>query len=473
MPTWRPDGLALVAAVSPEEQPFNLWELRVDAAGAGRQLTHTSGGATWPEIAPDGKSLVFVGYTTDGNDLFSMPYPEREAGGTELPPPVLPAVPPHEDGGSTLAAAREYSPLLTLRPTSWFPVVEGDRTQIRFGAAAGGRDVLGYHSYVASATWLASGPANTRIPGVATPDWLVSYAYDRWRLSPFLAASDTTSFFAGPATDTGAPTSVTRRERQVEAGVVTPFVHTRVSHLALAALVYAVDDYWLPEPASVLSRQRAEVQLGWETATAHTYGYSISPEAGVVSGATLELVRRGLGSSADATTVTGDARAYVRGFRAHHVVAARFAAGSSTGDATVGRTFLLGGPSPGAGVIDFGSSAISLLRGFASNSFAGSHVAVLNIEYRWPIARPQRGIGTWPLFVHTVHAAAFADAGDAWTRAFDRHAVKTSLGAELSINAIIGYYFPYTVAAGAAWGHDGSGAIATGVTAYFRLGRAF
>ena len=59
-----------------------------------------------------------------------------------------------------------------------------------------------------------------------------------------------------------------------------------------------------------------------------------------------EIVRRGLGSSADATTTTADVRAYLPGLAAHHVVAVRLGGGASIGDPTVGRTFLLGGPSP-------------------------------------------------------------------------------------------------------------------------------
>ena len=43
---------------------------------------------------------------------------------------------------------------------------------------------------------------------------------------------------------------------------------------------------------------------------------------------------------------------------------------------------------------------------------------MINADYRWPIARPQRGAGTWPLFLHTIHGAVFADAGHAWTEDF-------------------------------------------------------
>jgi outer membrane protein assembly factor BamA len=183
-------------------------------------------------------------------------------------------------------------------------------------------------------------------------------------------------------------------------------------------------------------------------------------------------VRRDLGSSADATTTTADVRGYLPGLAAHHVLALRLGGGSSTGDATVGRTFLLGGSSPG-GSIDLGSSAFALLRGFSPNTFAGSHVAIANAEYRWPLARPQRGRGTWPLFLHTVHAAVFADAGHAWTRTFQQSAIKSSAGAQLSADLVAGFFAPFTVSAGAAWGHDGSGRVADGVTAYFRVGKGF
>jgi hemolysin activation/secretion protein len=139
----------------------------------------------------------------------------------------------------------------------------------------------------------------------------------------------------------------------------------------------------------------------------------------------------------------------------------------------VGRTFLLGGDATSTGVLDFGSGAFSLLRGFPIDTFAGSRVALLNADYRWPIARPQRGLGTWPFFVHTIHAAVFADAGDAWTHAFSARAIKTSTGAEVSADVIAGYFLPLTATIGAAWGHDGSGAVAGGATVYVRVGKAF
>jgi hypothetical protein len=137
---------------------------------------------------------------------------------------------------------------------------------------------------------------------------------------------------------------------------------------------------------------------------------------------------------------------------------------------TVDAHVLLGGPSS---TIERSGATRSRCCAARANTFAGNHVALANVEYRWPITRPQRGYGTWPLFLHTIHAAVFADAGQAWTRAFERSAIKSSAGAQLSADLVAGFFAPFTVSVGAAWGHDGSASDSDRVTAYFRVGKAF
>jgi len=219
--------------------------------------------------------------------------------------------------------------------------------------------------------------------------------------------------------------------------------------------------------------RRTSGRGGVAFSNAHQFGYSISPERGIAFGATAETVRRAFGSSGDGNAVTADARFYLPSVARHHVVALRMAGGASTGDSSVQRAFHLGGAMPNASVTDFGSNAISLLRGFGADTFAGSRVAVFNAEYRWPLARPQHGVGTWPLFLHTVYAAPFVDAGHAWTRRFDTANVKASAGIELSARLVAGYHFPLVATAGVARGHDGSATVPDQWTVYLRLGRAF
>jgi hypothetical protein len=322
-----------------------------------------------------------------------------------------------------------------------------------------------------SASWLVAESEPGVTPNRAEPDWRVAYAYDRWRPTLWTAVSSTTSFFAGPASDAGTPSTGTLRERELEAGVIVPFRRVRTSQAIAVSFVRAADTFTLP--GRELERTRAAGRAAWTLNSTHTYGYSISREGGVALGVTSELVREALGASGDAATFTADARVYLTPTATHHVLALRVAGGASTGDATVGRTFLLGGAAPNPGAASFGSDAISLLRGFGADTFAGRNVLLANADYRWPLARPQRGYGTWPLFLHTVHAAVVADAGRAWNRDFRFGDMQTSLGGELSADVVAGYQFPFTLTAGAAYGHDGSGTVPGGVRAFMRIGRAF
>jgi hypothetical protein len=470
-PAWRPDGRAVVVAGAEVNTPFNLYEIEIDDADPmGRQLTNTTGGATWPDISADGTTIVFVGYTVDGSDLFSMPYPSQPSR-DDHQPAVLPAA----DNAPVLSAnpadidAQRYNPLPTLMPTSWLPVIETDGDRLRLGAGISGSDVLGYHAYSAAATWRVDAPPHDG--GDAPPlDWTLAYAYDRWVPTLFATASWETFFTALTFAEVPEPLVIPVRSRELEAGVLLPFRQVRVSHQALASLIRTDDRYELA--GRQLPLTRAAARLGWATSSAKFFGFSISPERGVTAGVTGESVLDALGSSASASTVTGDLRAYLPGAGAHHVVALRAAAGASSGDRAAQRVFLLGGASPAGGVLDFDNDAISLLRGFEPNTFAGRQIALVNAEYRWPFARPERGFKTWPVFLHSAHGAVFGDAGQVWSDEFRIADVKTSLGGELSADVVLGYSLRLTVTAGAAWGHDHQRR-SDHATAYVRVGRAF
>ncbi len=476
-PAWRPDGRALVVAAAQGAGVFNLFEVPLEKGASWRQLSFT-GGAMWPDVSPDGKTIVFSGYTPDGFDLFTLPYPEAAASSTAATAPgggadrVPRASPPVAQIASpNLPSAPGYAPWRTLLPTAWSPLVVADADQIRAGLSTGGTDVLGYHAWGLSASWLAatsgwSGPEN--LVDRRIPDWTAQYSYNRWQPSFFASASRRTSFFDVPATSTSPLLRVGVVERRYEGGVVLPIQRVLTNHAALVSMVRAVDEYTLP----ARSINRSSVRAGWMVDSEIRYGFSISPEDGVNVGVTAELTRKSLGASGNATTSIVDARAYFAGLARHHVVAVRGGFGVSNGDATAAPLFRLGGPGPEGGTLHFDSDALSLLRAFPIDSFAGSHVALVNAEYRWPLARPQRGWGTFPLFLHTVHAALGADAGHTWTGRYLSSEAKTSAGGELLFDLVAGYRYPITLAVGAAFGRDHASAT-TGSSLYLRLGGAF
>ncbi len=180
-PAWRPDGAAIVLAAAFGDGPFNLYEAPypVDSGARLRPLTRTTGGALWPDVSADGKSLVFARYATDGFDVYLMPYPRTARNAVREGPLAIDGL--TADGTSPPAAApasspsRPYRPWATLAPTSWSPAVSWDRHQVRLGASAVGADVLGYHVYSVSATWLVSAPAGAVTPGGDALDWQAVY----------------------------------------------------------------------------------------------------------------------------------------------------------------------------------------------------------------------------------------------------------------------------------------------------------
>lgn len=470
-PSWRSDGQAILAAVSPRGTPFEIVEFSL-GAGEPRRLTRSGGGATWPELSPDGRTLVFVGYTIDGFDLFSVEYspsvsPRRSQGG-DLPPPE-PSAAPATQPGPIADASRRYSPFPTLLPTAWTPLVEADDRELRLGVGTGGADALQYHAYAAWATWGVETNADFAPVTSEAPDWSVSYAYRRWQPTIFAGASNDTSY-AFDFSEAGR-TPVAIRERMLELGVLFPVQRVRLSHQSLVSVLRSSQRFVRPDGTD--TRERLAARGGWAFSSAQVFGYSISQERGAAAGVTAEAVRDAGAGSSTATAFTGDLRTYLPGLGRHHVLALRAAGGAAAGDAGVRRIFFLGGAASNGSLLDFGREAISLLRGFPSTSFAGPRVALVNADYRWPLARPQRGMGTWPLFLHSLHAAVFADAGHAWSRTFSRRDIKTSAGIELSADVVAGFALPLTVTLGVAGGRDGAGAIAPGTTWYLRVGRAF
>ena len=70
-PAWTPDG-ALLFSSDREGRGSESTE-RIPALGELWRLEGTGPDARFPEVSPDRHTLVFVGYTADGYDLFSVP----------------------------------------------------------------------------------------------------------------------------------------------------------------------------------------------------------------------------------------------------------------------------------------------------------------------------------------------------------------------------------------------------------------
>jgi len=452
-PFWL-SSTAILFASDRDGKPFSLYSIDL-SSGALRRMNGIGPSAQAPIVSPNGRTVVFVGYTADGYDLFSLPL--SSVSWSDVAPSAAPssmaARPPGPAPVTT--ADNPYHPWSTLLPRFWTPIIQSDASELSYGAEAAGGDALGRHSYDGTIGWAASR---------FRPDWSVAYAYDRWWPTLFVNVSDDTDPFR----------SGEIRTREVNAGAVFVVARVRWAQAILASLnashdAFSCEGCEAPLPSDV---KRGALRTGWILNTAKEYGYSVSRESGAMLRVTWEAAPEALGSDAGNSSATVDSRGYFHVGPRHAAVAMRAAAATAWGTEGARRLFSASGDGPAASGFDFGRDAVGLLRGFGSDSLVATHAAVVNVDYRLPLFRLQRGIGTAPLFFRTVHAALFADAGHAWDDGFRLDDVRTSLGAELSIDTVLGYWVPLTFTTGVAWRRDPVGTH-DGATVFGRIGRAF
>ena len=441
-PAWLPDGRLLFASDRGGDG-FRLYTTSVDT-GATSRLDVAGANATSPAPSPDGRTLVYVGYTPDGYDLFSVQM--TDAQWTPIAP--QPAEPTRNVSSAITSASSEtptrtYSPLRTIAPRFWTPTLESDEGEVVVGAAIGSTDALGRHVYGAEVGW----------GGRARPDWQLAYAYDRWR----------PTFFLNVADDTDPWRDDTIRTVEANAGLLFPVRRVRWSQSFLAAIHSSKETLTCPscpgaaEDTGELRSLRRALRFGWIVDDARSYGYSISREDGWTMRVTTELTRASFGADGDAEAATFDIRGYLPVMPEHGVIAARFAVAASQGDPSVRRMFSASGTDPQTLTFDFGSDAVGLVRGLDSGDLLGTRAAVVNLDYRLPFKQIERGVGTLPIFARVVHGSVFVDAGHAWTSSFSAADPTVALGAQFSLDAVVGYVLPLTFTTGFSWVSQGHG----------------
>jgi hypothetical protein len=469
-PAWMPGGDRVVFA-SDDDGLFQLHEVTL-ASGAVRQLTFLPGGATSPDVSPDGRMVAFASVGPEGYDVYTMAL----SGGSEDPPSAGGGTgdgtggstdPPATSTPDPTVAVKRYSPLPTLLPRTWTPLSGSKDGQLQLGVGVAGQDVLARHAWAASALWRLGADNGSGAPA-GRPDWTASYVYDRWRPAFIVSASDKTSLLTLPRLGR-APLPAALREQDLTAGISVPFQQIRFSQVWQGAFNAGTDT--LSSGAASERHRRPALRAAWAFNSGKQYGWSISTEDGVAAALTSEQVRSVLGADGDADAFTAEVRAYWRPGRAHAVLAARGGFGTAAGNEAVRRRFTLGGSTQASSLIDFGSDVFRLLRGFDVVA-RGRRIGVASLEWRQPLLRVERGWGVVPLLLRTVHGAVFVDAGQAWDAGFSLRDVKSSVGVEASADVVAGFVIPLTLTVGTAWTRDPT-SNRSGVAGYVRIGPSF
>ena len=446
-PAFTPDGAWLLFS-SDRGGVYNLyaWPVARCLAGADgcalRQVTNVETGAFQPAVSPDGKTIAFVTYSRDGYDLATVPFepegwldpvnePEPEPEPEKPPAPALPS--------------RPYSAWGTLGPTFWFPVLGGDAAGTVAGALTGGGDVLGRHAYALEAWW-----------GLESRELGYSAAYLggwSWPRVDLLSSRFVGSARAGRRLET--------IWTPVDAGL--DFTFTRLDWAAVLRLGWdgtyrkvlggSTGTARLPEELGRKGGFGSEVTLRASWSDAHRFVRSISPEEGRTLSVAAAVASRDLGSDYDLRSVRGSIAQYLRvPFTRHGVLALRLAGGESSGSIGTSAPFTLGGPlQPDVLSLLLGSPLVSAdeLRGYPVGWLEGTGFALANAELRFPLASPERGRSTWPIFLRRVHGAVFGDLGDAFDlrgtlpfagHRFRKDELRLGAGAELRLELALGYF---------------------------------
>jgi Tol biopolymer transport system component len=148
-PSWSPDGKYIVFTSDRTAGIFNLFAYNLQTHALS-QLTDILGGAFDPVVSPDGKTMAFSNYTGRGYDIVTMPFQPETAPQvatldppTPTSPPVKVIVPPPPALQKGLYA---YSPLPTLTPSVWFPVLGADEWGTNLSVYTFWQDVLRMHT---------------------------------------------------------------------------------------------------------------------------------------------------------------------------------------------------------------------------------------------------------------------------------------------------------------------------------------
>jgi hypothetical protein len=463
-PSWSPDGRFLFFS-SDRSGISNIYALEL-ATGQLRQVTNVLTGAFMPEVSPDGRTLVYVGYGTEGFDLYFIDLdPKRWL--QPLPPTDQRDDRVFLDDSGTIAP-KSYNPLPTLRPRALLLDYHNDSSGQRLIASVNGSDVVGLHSLSASAVFDSNN---------SQPDLYGSYAYLGYKEALIAGVSRTTD----PNTRFryGSNTQTVRRVRTgASTGVQLPFpgeysgqslvVAYAVSHVDADLPTGTLADPYAPVPGEPFRGFVSSVRLNYQFSNIEQYLYSVGAERGIAVNLAVDHADRHLGSRLEGSSAWARFSSYrPLPWSRHHVLALGTTLAASGGAA--GGGYALGGYQDSpllTSILNGAAQSRVTLRGYPAGQFQGSHLVLLQSEYRFPIVWIDRGLATLPAFLHGISGALGADYGGAFNDYAGQnlgHLLRLGLSAELWTYLTFGYGLDVQLALGYAKGTS-DGAIPGGTS---------
>ncbi|MDO8643357.1 MAG: hypothetical protein Q7S00_00105 [bacterium] len=433
-PVWGEGGRSVYFS-SDRDGIANIYRISL-ATKKVEKITNVLTGAFAPAVAADG-TVYFQYYTGKGYEIRKI----KGVGFSPSPLPPADISPQRESVEKKISSVtKKYSPLSpALLPHYFQPDLFFIDNSIFLSGLIGSNDPLYRHFWSGGVTYRTDAQF---LGGLA------SYQYTRWRPTLFTGYQRYAVNYGDLYAD-GVAADFFEKRQQGYAGVSYGF---KKQSLSLSYL-YEDRSSLSSVPAGFLPQTQgryAGLQAKYLWSSKTSYPASISVEKGHFLSANFLVTDATLGADdlLEQQLFWGDGRLFIPLPWAHHVLAFRGAGGIAWGDLLRQGSFSLGG-SLGEGLLTGASTRNFSLRGLPLGTFSRNRVMVLSSEYRMPLFRVQRGLGTAPFFMNSAHFALFADYGDAWqasqknggvTDFFDDFFLGT--GAELRGDFVIAYHLP-------------------------------
>jgi hypothetical protein len=442
-PAWSPDGKLLYFSSDRAGFP-NVFAYEL-GTGALYQVTNVLTGAYMPEPSPDGRSLVYVGYTTEGFDLFELALDRSRF--LPVTKPLNERPRPRGRPAMRHYPIEEYDPLPSLRPRNW-TLSYGQGT---FGNAVvvstSGSDAIGRHAFAASIA-----VETEHVAPLGAFDYFYSRLPFGFRTTAFRGAAPRDDYRVGEET-------ITVIEHQTGATTGVSFGVPGDGEAQSVALSYTLAfiehdqplgsdlDPYAPLPIEPDSGLLGSVRLGYDFSNATSTARAISLERGFRIGAAGDFADPAWGSEYTLTAFSGQLSAYFPMPWARHHVLALGLSGAIAMGTYVARSglYYTGGFVDSRSFDSFTSGVLQggfVLRGYEPGQFSGTTYNLLNVEYRFPIAYVDRGLSTLPVFLRGLSGVLFFDWGGAYYQ-MNLHdpldVYHVGVGAELWINLELGY----------------------------------
>ncbi len=466
---WQPDGQG-VYYVSDRSGIFNLY--RCDLQGDNiEQVSNVIGGAFAPDPSPDGKTLAYAGYTSEGYQIFFLPIDEAWQKPVSIPPIVEMG---HNPGIHREAPAFESHPYQSLFTTTFFlPRLMIDAKKFKGGLYVASSELLDKQNIFTTLVAATDGDFDFYAQyenRMFAPTFLfeayrlrknvVDRVTDRIDGHPTLVRLDTrydlTEFDVGIKYAWSEPFSI-RYQKELSLTYIFSkydvFLEVTTEEAVPSGLP---EGYYLGKDSWTYLRGH-DIALRWDyKSVSLARDAEINPRGGrEIHFHYDRMFNKLINPNTLKKTEYGFVTAYYKNYYDQFLLDWKEYQALPWGRHTL--VMRLKGGLIDEAVDDFfyfQAGSQEGLRGYSYYSIEGRRMALASLTYRLPLW-PDMGFKLFHLYFDKLYGSMFFDAGKAWNDdGFDLDDVKRDVGAELRLDALSYYAFPTKLSFTAAYALD-------------------